>query len=186
MPRQVLQRGERAVRHEEAVPEERLDTQGVTEDRPERSAMGGDQDRLSLPYRRIEDTARTPFQRKEILPARGTLGPFPLRLAGPILREPRGRFRPGQPLPQTVVAFPKSRHLHDRNLPVLPSGDFLRRVGRPLQVARVDQVQRDIRQAAGQGLRLPSSPGIQGDVGLALDPVVLIPLGLAVANQINN
>jgi hypothetical protein len=148
--------------------------------------MGGDQNRFPLPHSRIKDAARTQCQRKKIFPPRGLFDPLPLYPVGPIPRESNGNLRTGQPLPQAEVALTEFRHHRNRNLPLLPPSDSLRRVGRSSQVACVDQIQRNIRQAVGQCLRLPHSPGIQGHIGLALDPVVLIPLGLAVANQIND
>ena len=148
--------------------------------------MGGNKNRFPFLDRLLEDAARPPGQGEEILPARGTAGPSPLLPGAPIIREPAGSFLPGQPLPQAVIAFAELRHRYNRNLPRPPCGDHLRRNTRPAQIARIDEIQGNIRQTTGQRLRLPPSAGIQGNVGLALDPFILIPFRLAVANQIND
>ncbi len=169
----------------EAVPEGLLESQGMTEDRPERSAMGGNEHPFPLPRRLVEDAARPPGQGNDIFSAGRAAAPSPLLPVAPITRKPAGCFRPGQPLPQAIVAFAELRSRNNRDCPRPPCGDQLRSHARPAQVARIDEIQGNIRQAFGQRLRLPPSPGIQGDVGLALDPVILIPFRFAVANKIN-
>jgi hypothetical protein len=186
VPRPRLQRRDRTVLNEETIPEGLLDAQGMTEDRPERSAVGRDKNRFFFPDRFIEHVARPAGQGEEIFPPRGTAGPSPLYPVAPITGEPAGHVRPGQPLPQAVVALAELRRDHDRDLAGPPCGDHLRRDPRPAQIARVDNIQGNIRQALGQRLGLQLSPGIQGDIGLALDPFVLVPFGLTVTNKIND
>ena len=146
--------------------------------------MGGNENRFPLPRRLVEEAARSVGQGDDIFSSGGPAALSPLLPAAPINRKPVGHFRPGQPLPQAIVAFTERRQRHKRDRARLPRGNQLRRHARPAQVARIDVLQGHIRQAAGQRLRLPPSPGIQGDVGLALDPCILIPFRLAVANQI--
>jgi len=59
-PRPALQRGERTVHRQEAVTVGRIESQGMTEDRSERSAVGGDQNPFPFLHGRIEGAARAP------------------------------------------------------------------------------------------------------------------------------
>ena len=120
--------------------------------------MPGDENRFPLPDRFIEDTARPPGQGDELFSAGGTAAPFMLLPVVPVIRKPARRFRQGQPLPQAIVAFAEFRQRHNRDCLRLPRGDQLRRHARPAQVARIDELQGNIRQAFGQRLRLPPSP----------------------------
>jgi hypothetical protein len=185
-PRPTLERGERTVHHQEAVVVGRIELQGMTEDRPERPAVGGNQNRLPTLYGRIEGAARTSGQRQEIFTSRGAFGQPTSVPVIPIFCKSDGDLRPGQPLPQAVVAFTEVRRRYDRKLPRLPCRNSLRRLPRPAQIARIDHIQRDCRQTAGQRLSLKPSPIIEGNIGMSLDPLVLIPVRLAVACQIND
>jgi hypothetical protein len=60
----------------------------------------------------------------------------------------------------------------------------LRRLPRPGQVARVDDVDVSVRdELLGKSLRLRATALVQRDVGMSLPAAVGVPVGLAVANE---
>jgi len=184
--RLALQCGKRAVRHGEPAPERRLQPQGVTEDRPERPAVGGNKGRFPSLRRRIEYAARPSCQRGKILAADGAAD-LPTPDPGvPLLRKPTGDLLAGQPFPMAVVAFAEIRSLRNEDPFLLFCRDDPGCLAGPPQVARIDHLQVNFGQPFRQDLRLQPSPLIQRDIGPALNPLILIPLRFAVTNQINN
>lgn len=176
----------RAVRHEETAPEGRIEPERVTEDRPQRPPVSGNQDGFPLPGRRIENAAGPPLQGDEILAAGGAsdLPPEAPRLT--LFGKTLGDLPEGQPLPEAVIALPEIRRRRYRDGLTLASGDDPGGFERPPQIARIDPLQRDGRQPLRQGLGLSSSPLMEGNVRLSLDPLVPVPCRFAMPNEIDD
>ena len=68
----------------------------------------------------------------------------------------------------------------------LMRGNDFRGLPRPHKITRIDLIQGNIGQTLGQGPGLRSSPPIERDVGPALNPLVLVPVRFAVANEIDD
>lgn len=158
MDRMSLQYGERAVSHGETAPLLLIDPHGMTKDCLERPSMGGNQDCLSLPGRRIEYATCPYGYFKKRLAACRAADPTPQEPVLPILFETMADLLPVQPLPEAIVTFAEIRRRNAGNLPLLFGRDSLGRIVRPAQVARIDQIQSNSRQAFGQGYHLPPSP----------------------------
>lgn len=182
----AFQRRKRTVGHQETAPKDRFEPEGMTEDPPERPAVGRNQDRFPLPGRRIENTAGALLQREEILAAGRSPDPAPPQPCLPALRKAFADLLIGQTLPETVITFPEFRHRQNRDGPRLTGGDDPGGFERPAQVTGVDPFQRHGRQARRKGRRLFPSPLMEGNVGLALNPLIPIPRRFTMARKIND
>jgi hypothetical protein len=184
--RLALQCGERAVRQGEPAPKRRRQPQDVTEYRPKRPLVGGDEGRFPPLHDLIEYAARPSCQRSKILAAGGAAELPPVDPGAPVLPKPAGHLLAGQPFPTAVMAFTETGRLLDGNPLRLLCGNDPGRLPGSFQIARIDRLQIDGGQPLGKRTRLQSSPLIERDVGLPLNPLVQIPLRFAVTNQIND
>lgn len=186
MLRMAFQRRERTVCHEETAPKGRFEPEGMTKDSPKRPTVGRNQDGFPFPYRRIENTAGPLLQRKEILPAGRFPDPASPEPCLPVFRKTFTDLPIGQASPEAVIAFPEFRRRQNRDGLRLTGSDDPGGFERSAQVAGIDPFQGHGCQARRQGLRLFSSPLMEGNVGLALDPLIPIPRRFTMANKINN
>lgn len=100
---------------------------------------------------------------------------------GRSFREARAHFVVGHAFPRTEVAFAElgeSRHVEAARI-----RDDARRLVRAPEVARVDGVDRLLRERLGERVRLRAARVVEGRVGMSLDAAITIPVGLAVAGE---
>lgn len=98
------------------------------------------------------------------------------------LREAAPHLVVGQPLPGAEVLLPEAGETDDRE-PATREGE-LGRLPCACQVAGVGGRKRQPFERTTERNRLPAAVGVQRHVGVPLDPAVAIPVGLAVAHDV--
>jgi len=148
--------------------------------------MRRDQARFALLSRFVEHAARPPGKGKKILAPGGAADPASPAPGSKVLREPLGYLSARQALPKAVVTLAEPRGRNDSDLARLRGRDDPGRFKGTAQIAGVDRLQGDGCQPKGQGLGLCPAVIVQGDIGLSLNPPILVPFRLAVADQIDD
>ena len=147
----------------------------MRQDRPEWPSVGDDDHR----------TGRVPFQNPLDRPD-GTSGNSLGRLAvAPSAPDGGGKaihdLEVGQPLPGAEMLLPQIGV--DRHREPVGCRDELGRLPRPNEIARVRGLELRGRELDGKGPRLLDAGGIERHVGVSLDAVIAIPVGLAVPHE---
>ena len=133
----------------------------------------------------LELLSGPPIELQPALAAGGLKGQAVLLLAAALagLRPTLLDLGAGQPLPKTIMEL--AQFGAQNGFQVMGHGYRLRGLPRSGEVAAIDKVIGLGSQAPGGQLRLALTQGVEGDISLAHADFLPIPIGLAVADQID-
>ena len=148
----------------------------VPHHRPERTAVRDDKDGA------VRVLAGDLLERFEDAPVHLlTRLAVPERAVRDLLGEALLDLRVAQAFPGAEVPLTQVRER--RHLKAVRLGDDARRLAGPREVARVDRLERLIRELLGQGPRLLAARVVKGPVGVTLESPAEVPVGLTVAHE---